>query len=89
MEKSNDDIIDSILTDAAKSGASTGYKKGFKDAIDCLKELAEKAPDATVKKHASIFARGLEEFAQQTHDEFMKGLKLTVVVGPDGSHRVQ
>lgn len=89
MRKNGDDIIDSILIDAAKAGASTGYKKGFKDAIDCLKELAEKAPDATVKKHASIFARGLEEFTQQTHDEFIRGLKLTVVVEPDGTQRVQ
>lgn len=77
---------DQELIDAARTGAVFGYENGYRHAIAGLREFIEKVDDAELakigsdaKKYARIFVRGLEEFAQQHKDEFIKNFRCEVI----------
>ena len=74
-------------TTSLKDCASYGYKRGYKQAADAVKEIAALFDNPDVMKATGYILEQLEEFSASAHDEFVKSLRVVDLTDMDSSTR--
>jgi|GEM_PF-6104840 len=60
------------IVEAAKAGASFGFKKGFEEATDAIRGLVAGADSHEARQYAELMVKCLEAAADAAHREFME-----------------